>query len=176
MAHCSDSIQAAGWHFGGEYTHICLDKQLPCLYPFPQRSQRSSAKARFPSPLTKCDPSLARRCGDGRSADVGMIGRGFASDRGFLAGAVHAPRKIVAEAGGSSDRSGFQAPPGAASTVRRHRHTYRFPIGVLHGCGDRGSGICSSSGGDTLPTSNTVVMIDRPKGYGVGMVTRSGLR
>jgi hypothetical protein len=46
---------------GGEYTHICLDKQLPCLYPFPQRSQRSSAKARFPSPLTKCDPSLARR-------------------------------------------------------------------------------------------------------------------
>ncbi|KAL5684706.1 hypothetical protein EMGR_005378 [Emarellia grisea] len=119
---------------------------------------------------------LAASCGDGRSADVGMIGRGFASDRGFLAGAVHAPRKIVAEAGGSSDRSGFQAPPGAASTVRRHRHTYRFPIGVLHGCGDRGSGICSSSGGDTLPTSNTVVMIDRPKGYGVGMVTRSGLR
>jgi hypothetical protein len=45
----------------GEYTHICLDKQLPCLYPFPQRSQRSSARARFPSPLTRCEPSLARR-------------------------------------------------------------------------------------------------------------------
>lgn len=30
-------------------THICLDKQLPCLYPFPQRSQRSSAGTRFPS-------------------------------------------------------------------------------------------------------------------------------
>jgi hypothetical protein len=106
-----------------------------------------------------------------------MIGRGFASDRGFLAGAVHAPREIVAEAGESSDRSGFQAPPGAASTVRRHRHTYRLPIGVLHGCGDRGGGgIRSSSGGDTLPTSDTVVMIDRSKGYGVGMVTRRGLR
>ena len=45
----------------GEYTHICLDKQLPCLYPFPQRSQRSSAIERFPSPLTSCAPSLARR-------------------------------------------------------------------------------------------------------------------
>lgn len=45
----------------GEDTHICLDKQLPCLYPFPQRSQRRSAMTRFPSPLTKCDPSLARR-------------------------------------------------------------------------------------------------------------------
>lgn len=45
----------------GEYTHICLDKQLPCLYPFPHRSQRSSAMARFPSPLTRCEPSLARR-------------------------------------------------------------------------------------------------------------------
>lgn len=44
----------------GEDTHICLDKQLPCLYPFPQRSQRRSAMARFPSPLTRCDPSLAR--------------------------------------------------------------------------------------------------------------------
>jgi hypothetical protein len=45
----------------GEDTHICLDKQLPCLYPFPQRSQRSSVMERFPSPLTRCDPSLARR-------------------------------------------------------------------------------------------------------------------
>lgn len=45
----------------GEYTHICLDKQLPCLYPFPHRSQRSSAIERFPSPLTRCEPSLARR-------------------------------------------------------------------------------------------------------------------
>ena len=45
----------------GEYTHICLDKQLPCLYPFPQRSQRSSAMARLPSLLTRGEPSLARR-------------------------------------------------------------------------------------------------------------------
>lgn len=45
---------------GGVDTHICLDKQLPCLYPFPQRSQRSSAAARFPSVFI-CAPSLARR-------------------------------------------------------------------------------------------------------------------
>lgn len=45
----------------GEYTHICLDKQLPCLYPFPQRSQRSSGAERLPSPLASCEPSLARR-------------------------------------------------------------------------------------------------------------------
>lgn len=60
MAHCSEPSQTVGQAWG-EYTHICLDKQLPCLYPFPQRSQRSSAKARFPSPLTRWDPSLARR-------------------------------------------------------------------------------------------------------------------
>lgn len=42
-------------------THICLDKQLPCLYPFPQRSQRSSGAERLPSPFIRCDPSLARR-------------------------------------------------------------------------------------------------------------------
>lgn len=41
-------------------THICLDKQLPCLYPFPQRSQRRSAGARFPS-VFMWAPSLARR-------------------------------------------------------------------------------------------------------------------
>ena len=45
----------------GEDTHICLDKQLPCLYPFPQRSQRRSDMERFPSLLIRCDPSLARR-------------------------------------------------------------------------------------------------------------------
>ena len=56
----SEPSQTVGQHWG-EDTHICLDKQLPCLYPFPQRSQRISAKARFPSPLTRCDPSLARR-------------------------------------------------------------------------------------------------------------------
>lgn len=41
-------------------THICLDKQLPCLYPFPQRSQRMAVEARFPSVLSWA-PSLARR-------------------------------------------------------------------------------------------------------------------
>ena len=56
----SEPSQTVGQHWG-EDTHICLDKQLPCLYPFPQRSQRISAKERFPSPLTRCDPSLARR-------------------------------------------------------------------------------------------------------------------
>lgn len=43
------------------HTHICLVKQLLCLYPFPQRSQRSSPATRFPSPRIRCDPSLARR-------------------------------------------------------------------------------------------------------------------
>lgn len=45
---------------GDRDTHICLDKQLPCLYPFPQRSQRRSAGARFPSVFIWA-PSLARR-------------------------------------------------------------------------------------------------------------------
>lgn len=45
---------------GGGDTHICFDKQLPCLYPFPQRSQRRSAGARLPS-VFMCAPSLARR-------------------------------------------------------------------------------------------------------------------
>lgn len=45
----------------GGYTHICFVKQLLCLYPFPQRSQRSSLATRFPSPRFRFDPSLARR-------------------------------------------------------------------------------------------------------------------
>lgn len=44
-----------------EYTHMCLVRQLLCLYPFPQRSHLSSVVDRFPSPLTRCEPSLARR-------------------------------------------------------------------------------------------------------------------
>lgn len=60
MVQCSKPGRAAGWQ-RGEVTHICLDKQLPCLYPFPQRSQRSSGLEPFPSPLTRWPPSLARR-------------------------------------------------------------------------------------------------------------------
>ena len=40
---------------------MCLVRQLLCLYPFPQRSHLSSVVDRFPSPLTRCEPSLARR-------------------------------------------------------------------------------------------------------------------
>ena len=42
------------------YTHICLVKQLLCLYPFPQRSHLSSTSDLFPSPFMRCEPSLAR--------------------------------------------------------------------------------------------------------------------
>lgn len=44
-----------------KYTHICFVKQLLCLYPFPHRSHLSSVNDRFPSPLIRCEPSLARR-------------------------------------------------------------------------------------------------------------------
>lgn len=44
-----------------EYTHMCFVRQLLCLYPFPQRSHLSSVADRFPSPLMRCEPSLARR-------------------------------------------------------------------------------------------------------------------
>lgn len=62
MAHAPDRARRRrpGAAREGGNTHICLDKQLPCLYPFPQRSQRSSAAARFPSVFI-CAPSLARR-------------------------------------------------------------------------------------------------------------------
>lgn len=54
----------ASWEEGPRaegHTHICFVRQLPCLYPFPQRSHLSSVADRFPSPLIKCEPSLARR-------------------------------------------------------------------------------------------------------------------
>lgn len=59
MAHAPDRARRRRPGGTGD-THICLDKQLPCLYPFPQRSQRSSAAARFPSFFIWA-PSLARR-------------------------------------------------------------------------------------------------------------------
>ena len=43
------------------YTHICFVQQLLCLYPFPHRSHLSSPITRFPSPLIRWEPSLARR-------------------------------------------------------------------------------------------------------------------
>jgi hypothetical protein len=50
MAHAPDRARR-GRPGGMGDTHICLDKQLPCLYPFPQRSQRIEAGLRFPSSL-----------------------------------------------------------------------------------------------------------------------------
>lgn len=58
--------------------------------------------------------------GGGQRFVVGLIGGGLASDRGFLTGAVDAPREIRAEAGGGSDRARLQA-LSTPSTVRGHR-------------------------------------------------------
>lgn len=70
-------------------THICLDKQLPCLYPFPQRSQRRSAGARFPSVFIWA-PSLARRLrplGMGLpSADSELLGEALRATGGSWLG------------------------------------------------------------------------------------------
>lgn len=59
MAHAPDRAMRRQPGGMGD-THICLDKQLPCLYPFPQRSQRIEAGLRFPSVFVWA-PSLARR-------------------------------------------------------------------------------------------------------------------
>ena len=69
-------------------THICLDKQLPCLYPFPQRSQRRSAGARFPSDFMWA-PSLARRLwplGTGLPSWSELLGEGLRATGGSWLG------------------------------------------------------------------------------------------
>lgn len=113
------------------------------------------------------------RCG---GYDGGRLGRGgFASDRGLLAGAVHAARQIRAEAGGGSDRAGLPAFP-TPTAVCGHRNSHGIAR-FFQGCSDRSSGRISSSGsGDTLATSHPMVGVDRTERDGMGVVTGVGLR
>ena len=94
------------------------------------------------------------------------MGRGgLASDRRLLAGAVHTPGEIRAETGGGTDRAGLQT---FAAPAAKGGHGDGGRL-LFQGGGDSSGGRIGGSGGDTLPSGYSMVVVDGAQGDGVGM-------
>lgn len=179
MAHAPDRARRRrpGRHGReGGYTHM-LGQAAAMLIPFPAAIAAEFCGGAFPlglhlgtfagSAVATLGDGLAVRC-------LGGGGGGLASNRRFLARAVHTSRQVGGKARWGSDGARFQSLAASQAAAVRGHGERRGLSAFLQRGRDRGGGI-GSRGGDTLSARHPVIGIDSSQGYRVSMRSLVGV-